>query len=105
VAWIEQASAGGRTHGAKTVRAAYRVPGGRWSTGQAIGRASAWNDATPRLVAISIGTVVLTYNGRTLKVAHGVVSAWRTRGRPFGPPQSVPAGRTYLSDPDARRRS
>ena len=35
VAWIEQASDNGLRHGRKTVRAAYRTPGGRWSRLQA----------------------------------------------------------------------
>ena len=104
VAWIEQASDNGRTHGRKTVRAAYRTPGGRWSRVQAIGRSSAFNFATPRLAATADGTVVLTYNAHT-NAAPGVAAAWRSRGRPFGSPQSVPTDGQYLFDPDPRRRS
>ncbi len=98
VAWIEQPSDNGRLHRHKTVRAAYRLPGGRWSRARAIGRSSAFNYASPRLVAARGGTVALTYNGR-VRGERRVVAAWRMPGRPFGSLQSVPTGRQYLIDP------
>jgi hypothetical protein len=98
VAWIEQASDAGRTHGHKTVRAAYRADTGRWSRVQAVGRSSAFNFAEARLAATAGGTVVLTYNGRA-PAGRGVVATWRTRGRPFGSLQTVPTDGQYLSEP------
>jgi hypothetical protein len=98
VTWVEQRSDNGRTYGHKTVRAAYRTAGGRWSPVQAIGRSSAFNYALPRLAATPSGTVVLTYNSRT-RAAPGVGAAWRSRGRAFGPLQSVPTDGQYLIDP------
>ncbi len=98
VAWIEQASDAGRTHGHKTVRAAFRSSDGRWSRVQAVGRNSAFNYASPRLATTSVGTVVLTYNAST-RGRSGVSAAWRSRGRPFGALQSVPVGRNHLTDP------
>jgi hypothetical protein len=98
VAWIEQASDAGRTHGHKTVWAAYRTAAGRWSPKQAVGRSAAFNFATPRLAATPGGTVALSYNGRA-PAGRGVVAAWRTRGRAFGRLQSVPTGGQYLAEP------
>ena len=98
VAWIEQASDNGLTHGRKTVRAAYRTPGGRWSRLQAVGRSRAFNFATPRLAARDDGTVALTYNSHT-SAAPGVAAAWRSRGRPFGTLQSIPTDGQYLFSP------
>ncbi|HEV8152185.1 MAG TPA: hypothetical protein VGP78_04590 [Solirubrobacteraceae bacterium] len=98
VAWIEQASDNGRTHGHKTVRAAFRTPTGRWSPTQAVGRSSAFNYAAPRLAATPGGTVVLTYNAR-VAAAPGVAAAWRSRGHRFGAIQAVPTGHGYLLDP------
>ena len=98
VAWVEQPSDAGRTHGHKTVRAAYRSPDGSWSRVQAIGRSAAFNYASPRLAATGSGAVVLTYNAYTSRTS-GVAAAWRTQGRRFGSVQSVPVGRDHLFEP------
>jgi hypothetical protein len=98
VAWIEQASDNGRTHGHKTVRAAFRVPSGRWSAVRDIGRSPAFNYATPRVAATPEGTVVLTYNAH-VRHQRAVVAAWRRRGHGFGALQTVPTAHQYLFDP------
>ena len=98
VAWVQQASDNGRTHGPRTIRAAFRTPSGRWSRTRSVGRTSAFNYAAPRLAATPGGTVVLTYNARSA-AAPGVAAAWRSRGARFGAVQPVPTGRGYLNDP------
>ena len=98
VAWVEQASDNGRTHGPKLVRAAYRLRDGHWSPPRTIGRSSSLNYAAPRLAVATGRSVVLTYNARVPGL-RGVAAAWRASGRPFGAPRSVPLGREYLLEP------
>jgi hypothetical protein len=99
VAWVDQAVTRGLLHGPITLRAAYRVPSGRWSGVRAVSRLSPFAYAEPRLAAAPDGTVALTFNAG-VRAAPGVGAAWRTSGRPFGRVASVPTGRhRYLLEP------
>jgi hypothetical protein len=91
VAWIEQLNGSHRT-----VRAAYRVPAGRWSTAPTVGLATPFAYAHPRLAVAADGTVALAYNAG-VRAAPGMAAAWRRSGHGFGPIGAVPGGQ--LSEP------
>jgi hypothetical protein len=99
VAWVERAATNGLLHGPITVRAAFRMPAGRWSPVQVVSRVSAFAFAEPRLAAAPDGTVALVFNAG-IRSAPGMGVAWRTRGRSFGRVGSIPTGRHgYLQEP------
>lgn len=91
VAWIDQLGGGHRT-----VWSAYRTPAGRWSALQAVGLASPFTYAYPRLAVAADGTAALVYNAG-IRAAPGMAIAWRRRGHAFSRIAAVPGGR--LSEP------
>lgn len=95
VAWIDQAVTKGSLHGRKTVRGVYRTPSGRWSSVQAIGSASPFWYAATTLAVAPNGTVLLTYNARSI-AAPGMAAVWRSPGHRFGSVRALPTGRGGL---------